>query len=122
MILCDTGVPAAFRQLILNRFFMPASDPQLVEKILAIMMATPSHVAVNAMRGINGFNALPVAAQCRVRALHLAAGTPLNPPHLMSEWLPDVVNGWTVGSGHFSQLEVPDQVNGMIEGFLRHYV
>jgi len=26
----------------------------------------------------------------------------------MSEWLPNVVNGWTVGAGHFSQLEVPD--------------
>ena len=30
--------------------------------------------------------------------------------------------GWTVGAGHFNQLEVPDQVNTMIEGFLRHYV
>jgi pimeloyl-ACP methyl ester carboxylesterase len=39
----------------------------------------------------------------------------------MSEWLPNVVNGWTVGAGHFSQLEVPDQVNAMIEAFLRHY-
>jgi pimeloyl-ACP methyl ester carboxylesterase len=26
------------------------------------------------------------------------------------------------GAGHFSQLEVPDQVNAMIEGFLRHHV
>jgi hypothetical protein len=27
-----------------------------------------------------------------------------------------------VGAGHFNQLEVPDQVNAMIEAFLRHYV
>jgi hypothetical protein len=27
-----------------------------------------------------------------------------------------------VVAGHFNQLEVPDQVNAMIEGFLRHYV
>ncbi len=40
----------------------------------------------------------------------------------MTQWLPLVVNGWVVGSGHFSQLEVPDQVNWMIKGFLRHYV
>jgi len=52
----------------------------------------------------------------------LAASPPRNPPHLMSQWLPTVVNGWTVGAGHFSQLEVPDQVNLMIESFLRHYV
>jgi hypothetical protein len=56
------------------------------------------------------------------RALHLAATPPLNLPSLMSEWLPTVVNGWTVGAGHFCQLEVPGQVNAMIEGFLRHHV
>ena len=27
-----------------------------------------------------------------------------------------------VGAGHFNQLEVPDQVNAMIEAFLGHYV
>ena len=32
------------------------------------------------------------------------------------------VNGWTVGAGHFNMIEVPDQVNAMIEGFLRHHV
>ena len=52
---------------------------------------------------------------------NLAATPPLNPPHLMSEWLPNVVNGWTVGAGHFNQLEVPEQINAMIEAFLRHY-
>jgi hypothetical protein len=61
----------------------------------------------------------PFAALCKAPALRLA---PLNPPHLMSQWLPEVVNGWTVGAGHFNQLEVPDQVNDMIEGFLRQYV
>ena len=58
----------------------------------------------------------------RPQALHLAAASPVNPPHLMSQWLPHVVHGWTVGAGHFNQLEVPDQVNAMIEGFLRHHV
>jgi pimeloyl-ACP methyl ester carboxylesterase len=57
-----------------------------------------------------------------VPALHLAAASPLNPPHLMSQWLPNVVHGWTVGAGHFNQLEAPDQVNGMLENFVRHYV
>jgi hypothetical protein len=50
------------------------------------------------------------------RARHVDA------PQLMSKWLPKVVNGWTVGAGHPNQLEVSDQVNAMIEGFLRHYV
>jgi hypothetical protein len=40
----------------------------------------------------------------------------------MSKWVPNVVNGWTVGAGHFNQLEVSDQVNTMIESFLRYYL
>jgi hypothetical protein len=40
----------------------------------------------------------------------------------MSQWLANVVHGWTVGAGHVNQLEAPDQVNGMIENFVRHYV
>ena len=57
-----------------------------------------------------------------VRDLHIAATPPLNPPHLLSEWMPAVVNGWTVGAGPFNMLEASGQVNGMIEGFLRHHV
>jgi hypothetical protein len=37
-------------------------------------------------------------------------GSPRNPPLLMSEWLPNAINGGTVGAGHFNQLEVRDQV------------
>jgi pimeloyl-ACP methyl ester carboxylesterase len=87
-----------------------------------VMMAAPGAIAANAMKGILAFDGPAIAARCKVPALHLAATPPLNPPHLMSQWLPTVVNGWTVGAGHFSQLEVPDQLNSMIEGFLRHHV
>ncbi len=110
------------RQFITNHLFLPTSDRRLVEEVLAVMMVAPSHVAANAIRGVLAFDGPAVAAQCKVPALHLAATPPLNPPHLMSQWLPTVINGWTVGAGHFNHLEVPDQVNSMIEGFLRHYV
>jgi hypothetical protein len=30
--------------------------------------------------------------------------------------------GQPVGAGPFNQLEVADQVNAMIEGFLQHYI
>jgi hypothetical protein len=33
-----------------------------------------------------------------------------------------VVQGWTLGAGHFNMLEVPEQVNAMIDGFLRHHL
>jgi len=106
----------------IKNMFLPTSDRQLVANVMAVMLGAPSHVAADAIRGALAFDGRAVAALCKVPALHLAATPPLNPPHLMSEWLPNVVNGWTVGAGHFNQLEVPDQVNAMIEAFLRHYL
>ena len=117
----EAGDQEPQRQFITN-MFLPTSDRRLVEDVLAMMLAAPSHAAVSAMRGGLAFDGPAVAAQCQVPALHLAATPPRNPPHLMTQWLPTVVNGWTVGAGHFNQLEVPDQVNAMIEAFLRHYV
>jgi pimeloyl-ACP methyl ester carboxylesterase len=118
----EAGNQEPRRQFIANHLFLPTSDRKLVEDVLAVMLATPSHVAASAMRGDLAFNGPAVAAQCTVPALHLAATPPFNPPHRMAEWLPRVVNGWTVGAGHFNQLEAPEQVNAMIEGFLRHHV
>jgi pimeloyl-ACP methyl ester carboxylesterase len=118
----EAGNQEPRRQFIADHMFLPTSDRKLVEDVLAVMMATPSHVAAEAMRGILAFDGPAVAAQCQVPGLHIAATPPRNPPHLMAQWLPNVVQGWTVGAGHFTQLEVPEQVNAMIEGFLRHYV
>ena len=36
----------------------------------------------------------------------------------LHEMFPEVLDGKTVGSGHFCQLEVPEQVNAMIDRFL----
>jgi pimeloyl-ACP methyl ester carboxylesterase len=117
----EAGSHQSRREFIEN-MFLPTSDRQLVEDVMAVMLAAPPHVAANAIRGVLEFDGRAAAALCKVPALHLAATPPRNPPHLMSEWLPGVVNGWTVGAGHFNQLEVPDQVNAMIQEFLRHYV
>jgi pimeloyl-ACP methyl ester carboxylesterase len=93
-----------------------------VEKVMRVMMAAPPDVAASAIRGALEFDCPTAAALCRVPALHLAASPPRMLPHSITGQLPNLVNGCTVGSGHFNQLEVPDQVNAMIEGFLRHYV
>ena len=118
----EAGNQEPRRQFIANNLFMPTSDKGLVDRVLQVIMASPSHIAGAAMKGILAFDGPGVAARCKVPALHLAAQPPLNPPHLMTQWLPTVVNGWTVGAGHFNMMEAPDQVNAMIEGFLRHYV
>jgi pimeloyl-ACP methyl ester carboxylesterase len=109
------------RGFIVDRFFLPGSDPALVDRVLGVMMAAPPHVAAGALRAAFEFDAPAAAARCTAPALHIAATPPFNEPHHMSQWLPGVVNGWTVGAGHFNQLEAPEQVTSMIEGFLRHH-
>jgi pimeloyl-ACP methyl ester carboxylesterase len=118
----DAGNQEPRRELIRNHLFLQTSDPMVIENVLHIMMEAPSHVAASALRGALAFDGPAVAARCKVPALHLAATSPFNPPHLMSQWLPHIVHGQTVGAGHFNQLEVPDQTNLMIEHFMRHYV
>jgi len=118
----EAGNEEPLRQYVTERFFLPSSDRKLLKEVLAVMTAVPSHVAANALRAIPEFDGAAVAALCKVPALHIAATPPLNPPHLVAQLLPTVINGMTVGAGHFNQLEVPDQVNAMIEAFLCHHV
>ncbi|MGH7343023.1 MAG: alpha/beta fold hydrolase, partial [Candidatus Rokuibacteriota bacterium] len=83
------------RQFIEQHLFLPTSDKALVKRVVDVMTTGPAHVAAGAMRGILDFDGVAIASRCTVPALHLAATPPLNPPHLMSEWMPKVVNGWT---------------------------
>ena len=107
---------------LIDSFFLPASDPQVHQRVKETMLASPNHIAAAAMQSVVDFDGPTVAGQCKVPALNIAAASPLNPPHMMQEWIPHVVNGQTVGAGHFNHLEAPVQVNAMIEAFLEHYV
>lgn len=118
----EAGNQEPRREFIRNHLFLPTSDPMVVANVLQTMMGAPSHVAASALRGILAFDGPGMAAQCKVPTLHLAGASPWNPPHLMSQWLPNVIHGQTVGAGHFNQLEAPDQVNLMIDNFMRHYM
>jgi pimeloyl-ACP methyl ester carboxylesterase len=116
----EAGNQEPRREFITNVMFLPTSDPKVVEDIRSTMMAAPGHVAASAVRRLLDFDGAAAAARCKVPVLHLAAAADIWDD--LSPWLPNVVKGVTVGAGHFNQLEVPDQVNAMIEGFLRHYL
>jgi pimeloyl-ACP methyl ester carboxylesterase len=110
------------RQFIVNGLFQPAADKELVDQVVRTMLAATPHVSAAEMKGILAFDGRKAAARCKVPALHLMSTPPFNPPHIMSEFLPKVVHGWAVGATHFTMMETPDQVNSMIEGFLRYHL
>lgn len=108
----------ASQQFVSNALFIPADDPDRKAQIVEGMSAAPQHVMASAFEGI--FTDLDPALQaCQVPALNIMAAGPLCDAKRMSELCPRVVHGQTVGAGHFNQLEVPDQVNAMIERFLK---
>ncbi len=99
--------------------FLPTDDPERKARIVESMSATPRHVMVSALDGMDGCDSAAAAAACKVPVLNVAsAGGHMPDLQRFGELCPQLVNGQTVGAGHFHQLEVPDQVNAMIERFL----
>lgn len=99
---------------------MGARDEQLAQWIADLMCAVPLPVASAVMRGINAWNGVGALALCTVPTLLLRSTLGANPDAVRLRAIkPDLEVGITVGSGHFHQLEVPEQVNAMIERFLQ---
>lgn len=98
---------------------MGARDDRLARWIADLMCAPPLQMAAAVIRGLNAWNGAGALALCTVPTLLLRSALGANPdaPRLRAI-KPDLEVGITVGAGHFHQLEVPEQVNPMIERFL----
>jgi pimeloyl-ACP methyl ester carboxylesterase len=112
------GVDATRRRMFRN-FFLPGFDEALLAEICERAAAVPDAVFTEEVRGMRDWDGGAVARRCTLPVLHIAAAQPSCPPATLAEAIPHVVTGQTVGAGHFNMLEVPDQVNSMIEQFLR---
>ncbi|MFC3692866.1 alpha/beta hydrolase [Chenggangzhangella methanolivorans] len=112
---------AALRAYVGAALFIPTDDPDRRDRILDAMAAAPRHVMVAAFEGLRDYDPATATARLRTPALYVAADEPTPRTDLarLRELAPDMLYGQTVGSGHFCQLEVPDQVDAMIERFLR---
>ena len=98
---------------------MGARDEELARWIAELMCAVPLPIAAAVIRGVTEWNGRDPFARCRVPVLLLRAGLGEPPDALRLRAIkPDLEVGITVGAGHFHHLEVPAQVNAMIERFL----
>ncbi len=110
---------SALSKYIEEALFLPSDDARRKARILAQMSGAERHVMVAAFRGMQDFD--PVIARNFVRSpsLYIAANDrPLSDWEHLRSLAPQTLFGQTVGSGHFCQLEVPDQINAMISRFL----
>jgi pimeloyl-ACP methyl ester carboxylesterase len=83
------------------------------------MLSVPPEVGVPALRSIAGWPARRslLKVTVPVLAVHAPAGA-LADTAALTAGMPNVFTAQTVGSGHFIQNEVPEQVNAMIDRFL----
>jgi len=95
------------------RLLLP-TDTARRQDIVTGGAAVPAPVAAAAMRGMAEFDGAGTLDRVRVPVLSIHARR----PEVGLREHPAVTIGQTVGAGHFPQLEVPDQVNAMIERFL----
>ena len=108
----------AARAAIERSYFIATDDPHRKAKIVDSMVAVPQHVMAAAMEGIAAWDSVHAASAARVPVLNISSSAPRADVARFHELCPHLVHGQVVGAGHFLQLEVPDQVNAMIERFL----
>jgi pimeloyl-ACP methyl ester carboxylesterase len=101
-----------------ERLFIPADDATRKARIVAEMSATPQHVMHSAFDGLASFDSEAAARACRAPVLLIDADAGLPDRARFKELCPQLVCAQTAGAGHFHQLEVPAQVNAMLERFL----
>ncbi len=102
-----------------STFFGPYDDKARMAWILDEIVDTPAHVTSSILEeSIQSWNDADALARCQVPLLYLDASTPNADLLRAARLRPQLVVGRTVGSGHFSPCEVPDQINTMLERFL----
>jgi pimeloyl-ACP methyl ester carboxylesterase len=98
---------------------MGSLDEELARWIVDHMCAPTQPAAAAVIRGVSEWNGREPFARCTVPVLLLRRDVEADTDVLrLRELKPDLELGITVGAGHFHQLEVPEQVNAMIERFL----
>jgi pimeloyl-ACP methyl ester carboxylesterase len=103
-----------------NTLFIGTDNAGRKTRVLDAMSSTPQHVVVSAFEGLRDYNPGEVAEGLSAPSLYIAADEPQPRADMdrLNALVPHILYGKTVGSGHFCQLEVPDQVNAMIDRFL----
>jgi pimeloyl-ACP methyl ester carboxylesterase len=99
--------------------FLPTDDAARKARLLDRMAMTPQHVAASAfVNHLIDYDATGAGMGCTVPAAYISAAVTMADLTRFRAACPQLVTAQTLGSGHFAALEVPDQVNAMIERFL----
>lgn len=116
-VLDGEGWIQAMQGFLVGRGIGPYDSAALKARVLAEIAAAPARIAAPMMRDVMtlDFSQL-LSGRFPLLYVHAVAPTDLT---RLRELRPDVLLGMVVGSGHWMMLEVPDQVNAMLDRFLQ---
>ncbi|NUP06480.1 MAG: alpha/beta hydrolase [Polyangiaceae bacterium] len=103
---------------LLTSSFHRLDDRDRRAQILEATSATPHHVLAASFTSGAAWDAAAAARACKVAALYVRSATFIDLDKFRS-LCPTLSTGETVGAGHFAMLEVPDQIDAMLERFTR---
>ena len=107
----------SWRRKFVEGMFLP-TDVARRAAIIEQMPATPPGIAAEVLRAMAEFDGAGALAKVAVPVLSIGSAVPSNASGDLRRLCPAITIGQTVGAGHFNMLEVPGQVNAMIERFL----
>ncbi|MCU1427770.1 MAG: alpha/beta hydrolase, partial [Actinomycetia bacterium] len=113
----ETDTDGSWRTAFVKGMFLP-TDTARCDEIVAGMTKLPPAIAAAAIRALSTFDGVAALGKVEVPLLSIGASFPTDAAVDLRGACPTITIGQTVGAGHFNQLEVPDQVNHMIERFL----
>ena len=104
------------------RLFLPTDSEEFKSEMLASSAKTPQHVLASSFPNhLTEYDASAAIKPCRVPIAYIGAASPMADVNRFRELRPDLIVGQTIGSGHFSPLLAPDQINAMLERFIEIY-
>lgn len=107
----------SWRRAFAAGMFLPTDRVQRTA-ITNGMAQVPPDIAAAVMRAMGEYDGAAALAAATVPVLSIGSAAPGNKSADLRALCPAITIGQTVGAGHFLQLEVPDQVNAMMERFL----
>jgi pimeloyl-ACP methyl ester carboxylesterase len=107
----------SWRTAFVSGLFLP-TDVARRAAIIQEMPAVSPTIAAALIRAMGEFDGASALGKARVPVLSIGSAVPANEPADLRSACATITIGQTVGAGHFNQLEVPEQVNAMIEQFM----
>jgi pimeloyl-ACP methyl ester carboxylesterase len=107
------------RELVAAVSFLPTDDRERAARIVDHMSSAPQRVMASSFESLFAHDSAAAARACRVPVLYVGAAHPMADLARFRELCPNLTTGQAIGAGHYFQLEVPEQVNAMIERFVK---